>query len=336
MNAPEKYTAVQTDQQRLAARRVLEPHPEQVTEVSNVALRTLLAGAVAGCVVKTSTAPLERTKILLQLRKMNLRGNPGTSAAAAAAAAAAPRTILGTLVHMVTHEGVFSLWKGNGANCVRVIPVYGLKFALNDGIKDAFRGAPGAKLSRTKQMAAGTTAGTITVTATYPLDVIRTRLSLAKGLGVSYQGIWHCGVSTVQREGLRGLWGGYMTTVLSGAPYVGLQMTGYEFFKDVLPRNVDGTTSPLWKVACGALAGVVAQTVTYPGDVVRRRMQTNGVGGTDKVYTSTVDCIRKIARGDGFRGFFAGYSANLLRSLPGAGIQFLAFDACKEALGVNR
>ena len=112
-------------------------------------------------------------------------------------------------------------------------------------------------------------------------------------------------------------------------------MTGYEFFKDVLPKNLDGSTSPLWKVVCGALAGVVAQTITFPGDTIRRRMQTNGVAGQSAIYSGTIDCIRGVLQRDGFRGLFAGYLANLIRSIPGAGIQFVAYDTFKSALRVS-
>ena len=91
--------------------------------------------------------------------------------------------------------------------------------------------------------------------------------------------------------------------------------------EDNLPREPDGKTSAPWKVVCGACAGVVAQTITYPGDTVRRRMQTNGMGGAAKHYAGTIDCIKQIVVKEGRAGVFAGYGANLMKSLPGAGIQ---------------
>jgi solute carrier family 25 phosphate transporter 23/24/25/41 len=215
------------------------------------------------------------------------------------------------------------------------MPVYGLKFGLNDHIKDAFRSSPGASLDHLQKVAAGTLAGTATVCCTYPLDLVRTRLSLAKGLGFKFAGIFDCAVQTLKHEGIRGLYKGLGMTLLSGSPYVGLQMAGYDFFKGVLPRRSDGTTSVGWKVVCGALAGVVAQTITFPGDTVRRRLQTNGVSGKERVYAGTMDCMAKIWRREGFAGFYAGYTANLVRSIPGAGIQFVAYDVFKSMLGLK-
>ena len=47
----------------------------------NEAIRLLLAGAIAGCITKTATAPLERVKILQQLHSLqspqSTGGNPG-------------------------------------------------------------------------------------------------------------------------------------------------------------------------------------------------------------------------------------------------------------------
>lgn len=48
------------------------------------------------------------------------------------------------------------------------------------------------------------------------------------------------------------------------------------------------------KMPSGAAAGVLAHSLLYPGDTVRRRMQTNGIGGNPKIYRNTLDAIRKV------------------------------------------
>lgn len=45
-------------------------------------------------------------------------------------------SIGGTLVTIVKEEGLLQLWKGNGANVIRIIPVYALKFSLNDTFRN--------------------------------------------------------------------------------------------------------------------------------------------------------------------------------------------------------
>lgn len=54
-------------------------------------------------------------------------------------------------------------------------------------------------------------------------------------------------------------------------PYAGLKFFVYETLKANLSAEAEPPLSA--KLACGAVAGVVGQTVTYPLDVVRRQMQ---------------------------------------------------------------
>jgi len=87
---------------------------------------------------------------------------------------------------------------------------------------------------------------------------------------------------------------------------------------------------------CGSLAGISAQTLCYPLDTVRHRMQANGIQGAPAVYTGTLDCVRKIAAREGARGFFKGWTLNTLRALPGAAVQFSSYDTLSRLLGVAR
>jgi hypothetical protein len=143
--------------------------------------------------------------------------------------------------------------------------------------------------------------------------------SQAENTGVKYKGIFDCGRSTYKTEGVRGLYKGMMPSMLAGVPYVGLQMTFYDQLKVCvrspfhvlhpihrrgfvsltpadsrlpfgasclqdnlgphLPKREDGTPSVLAMLVCGSVAGLTAQTLTFPTDTVRHRMQANGVGG---------------------------------------------------------
>jgi solute carrier family 25 (mitochondrial phosphate transporter), member 23/24/25/41 len=122
-------------------------------------------------------------------------------------------------------------------------------------------------------------------------------------------------------------------TILSGAPYTGIQMTVYELLQRATEANETGQRGVLWTLFNGAIAGLAAQTVTYPGDTVRRRMQTNGAGGTARVYKNSIDCTIKMMKNEGIKGFFKGAWTNTVRCLPGAAIQFAAYEACKKVLG---
>lgn len=287
-------------------------------------VKLLMAGAGSGAITKTSIAPLERIKILFQIQGMQ----PDVPVKYTG--------IVQTFRTVVTEEGVVALWKGNGANVVRILPTYALKFAFNDTFKDMLRTHPGEKLGALHMMGAGTMAGLTQITLTYPLEVVRTRLTLSEGMsgGIRYKGILHCFQHTVKHESVTALYKGIGPTWLSGAPYVGLQMTAYDTLKGLIPKREDGTRNPLYTLPAGGAAGLFAQTLTYPGDTIRRRMQTNGIGGRKKIYSSSMDAVMKTVRGEGIAGLYKGLTANAVRCIPGAAIQFFAYDNLKFLFGL--
>ncbi|MDC0367058.1 hypothetical protein OAM67_01385 [bacterium] len=227
-------------------------------------------------------------------------------------------------------EGVAGLWKGNGINGLRVAPVYALKFGFND----VFKNLLGSDLGPGHLMAAGTAAGLCQSLVTYPLETIRTRLTSGVALGLFYDGIWDCFRSTMRYEGTQALYKGLGPTLVTGAPYVGLQMTFFSmssasFKESWMTANID----PLVQAAmCGAGSNIAAQCCTYPGDTVCRCMQMDGAiwkQGSSKplMYRSAWHCTRTIVKAKGLSALYSGLQANLLRAVPSAAVQFAAFQA---------
>jgi hypothetical protein len=151
--------------------RKKEGKPEKMSD----SLELVLAGALTGAITKTAIAPLERVKILLQIQGMKsdiVKGEKVYSG-----------NIFKTTAQVVRDEGVLSLWKGNFANVLRIIPNYALKFALNDQLRDKFVREKNQKvedMTFNQLMAAGTLAGLLQMGTTYPLETIRTRLTLSQ------------------------------------------------------------------------------------------------------------------------------------------------------------
>ena len=137
---------------------------------------------------------------------------------------------------------------------------------------------------------------------------------------------------------ISGFYKGLTPTIWSGAPYVGLQMSGYEMYSRnlgpwVKEKSGGGKTgATIAKLTCGAISGISAQTLTYPGDTIRRRMQTDGMCGRSQVYNGMIDCYKQIVAKEGHVALFRGWGTNCIRAIPGAGIQFLAYDTFKSLL----
>ena len=169
---------------------------------------------------------------------------------------------------------------------------------------------------------------------TYPLEFVRTRLTLDKAMGGSNKGIIDCAVKTARNEGVGALYQGFSVTFMSTPLYVGLQMALYDVFKARAPKDPEtGKATIGGSFVAGACAGLIAQTTAYWGDTIKKQMQSNGVGGQKK-YTGLVDCVKKIYGQGGLRAFYPGIMLNSVKCIPEAGIQFVAYDAFKDMLGL--
>jgi len=57
------------------------------------------------------------------------------------------------------------------------------------------------------------------------------------------------------------------------APYVGLNFAVYEHARKVVTPKGQKDPTAIGKLVAGGISGAVAQTLTYPMDVLRRRFQ---------------------------------------------------------------
>ncbi|XP_057810341.1 mitochondrial adenine nucleotide transporter ADNT1-like [Salvia miltiorrhiza] len=336
--ASEKSAAVSTTE-TLAE----ESKPKTPSRTFLSILKSLVAGGVAGGVSRTAVAPLERLKILLQVQNPhNIKYNG---------------TVQG-LKYIWRTEGIRGLYKGNGTNCARIVPNSAVKFfsyeEASRGILWLYRQQTGnedAQLTPLLRLGAGACAGIIAMSATYPMDMIRGRITVQTDKS-HYRGIFH-GLRTVSvEEGPRALYKGWLPSVIGVVPYVGLNFAVYESLKDWLIKNKpyrlveDSELSVITKLACGAAAGTVGQTVAYPLDVIRRRMQMVGwkdaasvvTGDGTRVpleYTGMVDAFRKTVRYEGFGALYKGLGPNSVKVVPSIAIAFVTYEVVKDILGVD-
>ncbi|EDO34426.1 predicted protein [Nematostella vectensis] len=308
----------------------------RIPKTSYKPFKHLLAGGIAGAVSRTSVSPLERVKILLQIQVKNPKF----------------KGVLPTLIQIGKEEGILGYFKGNGTNVIRIFPYSAVQFAAYEEYKKLLN-IPDDPEHQTpiKRLVAGAMAGVTSITATYPLDLIRTRLS-AQGADRKYRGIVHAFRTILNEEGgfFSGcLYRGLVPTAMGIAPYVGLNFAVYETLKGFLFSTVMASSQgasltnirkdrelPVnFKLMCGSLAGAVSQTATYPLDVVRRRMQMKGIRA-DFAYKSTLHAFSSIVKLEGFRGLYKGMWPNILKVAPSVGIQFAAYELSKSFLYSNK
>lgn len=230
--------------------------------------------------------------------------------------------VVSGLVKMWQEEGFKGFMRGNGINCLRIAPYSAVQFSSYEILKNYLSDKDG-ELDVPKRLTAGALAGIASVVSTYPLDLVRSRISIASASLYAdakaatgslseppmdsdkpkrkpsraevrriiderqkkVPGIWRMTVKVYREEGgIRALYKGCVPTSVGVAPYVAINFAAYEALRKRL-ANEDGEISTIRKLSCGALAGSISQTLTYPLDVLRRRMQVAGMKDSKLGYS---------------------------------------------------
>ena len=283
-------------------------------------LKDLAAGGVAGGIAKTAVAPIERVKLLLQVQ----------AASTQIAADKQYKGIVDCFRRVIAEQGAASLWRGNAANVVRYFPTQALNFAFKDKYKKLFvrpQSEVGFWMFFAGNLASGGAAGATSLCVVYPLDFARTRLGADVGSGKTRQftGLSHCLRSIYASDGLKGLYQGFGVSVGGIIVYRAAFFGGFDTAKSIL-LDKDSGIFKSWVVA--QCATTAAGIISYPFDTVRRRMMMQS-GRGDILYSSTLDCWRKIASQEGPGAFFKGAGSNIIRGTGGA-IVLVMYDEIKK------
>lgn len=192
----------------------------------------------------------------------------------------------------------------------------------------------------------------------YPLETTKTRIAVATT--GEYNGILDCVKQSYQRGGIADFYKGLVANLTGIVPYRGLEIgcffTLQNFIisnrlayyhklcatdeSDVAPGHRGRHGEALGAMSAeeyanlslvevagvGMAASVFAQTVTYPLNLVRTRLQTQGVNGRPKQYKSMSHCFSSIWRTEGFTGLFRGLGANFLKAVPASVLTFIIVD----------
>lgn len=145
--------------------------------------------------------------------------------------------------------------------------------------------------------------------------------------------MWSLLVNMYKTEGgMPALYRGILPTVAGVAPYVGLNFMVYEIARTHFTRDGQKDPSAIGKLAAGAVSGAVAQTITYPFDVLRRRFQVNTMSGMGYQYKGIGDAVTQIVKTEGLRGMYKGIVPNLLKVAPSMASSWLSFEMTRDLL----
>ncbi|TMS23654.1 Far upstream element-binding protein 2 [Larimichthys crocea] len=298
--------------------------------------RQLMAGAMAGSVSRTGTAPLDRLKVFRQIKNV-MRGSDenrnlrvyerfiaGCLAGGTAQTAIYPMEVLKTRLtlrktgqysgiadcakHIIQREGVTAFYKGYLPNMLSIVPYAGIDLAVYETLKFAW-------LNRNRGLAdpgvmvlvgCGAVSSTCGQLASYPLALIRTRMQAQASVKgdpkPSMLALLH---NIVTQEGVAGLYRGISPNLLKVIPAVSVSYVVYEYTRIMLGVDIEAfpllrsTTRPqLFSLPPVSICPLVSSMSDYGA------LPTNGVGAGMKkdAFADAVQRARQIAAkigGDG-------------------------------------
>ncbi|KAA3486122.1 graves disease carrier protein-like [Gossypium australe] len=265
-------------------------------------VKELIAGGVAGGLAKTAVAPLERVKILFQVR-----GN-GASVA---------RIVPYAALHYMTYEQ-YRRW------IIDSFPGIGRGPVL-DLVAGSFAGGTAVLFTYPLDLVRTKLAYQVVGPPKINVKVVNTEQV--------YNGILDCFSKTYRGSGLRGLYRGVAPSLYGIFPYAGLKFYFYEEMKRHVPD--DQKKNIMVNLVCGSVAGLLGQTFTYPLDVVRRQMQVQRLlASNSPELKGTMETLVMIAKNQGWKQLFSGLSINYLKVVPSVAIGFTVYDMMKSYLRV--
>jgi solute carrier family 25 protein 42 len=336
-------TIINTDPTTTSA-TIIKHHSTFAEEISRKSLflsKELIAGAIAGACAKTLIAPLDRIKITFQ-----------TSSSMKFSWKAVGQE----LSRVWASDGMRGLFRGHSATLYRVIPYASIQFATFDAIK-AKRKRPGKECAWYELLVAGAAAGAVSVIVTYPLDLARARMAVAE---FKKGGVYENLSTGYRKYGFSSLYRGLSPTLLGILPYAGISFATFDTLKNQVQKHTKRKdVTPIERLLFGTLAGLAGQVCTYPIDIVRRRMQTEGylngehfhhgnnnnnnsttISSSSRQNSTTINykyrgviqSLQLIFQEEGPKAFFKAVGMNFIKGPLAVGTSFLVHDLVLKRL----
>lgn len=290
-----------------------EKKPQPLLNIKEGPLTNFLMGGISAAVSKTIAAPIELVKLRMQNMDEMIKSGKLKEKYSG---------IGNCFMRVSSEEGVVALWKGNWTNVLRYFPTQALNFMVKDEIKKHFsfdKKKYGYGMYFMGNIVSGGIAGCVSLCFVYSLDYARTRLtndnkSAKHGGQKQFNGLVDVYRKTFQQDGIAGLYRGFVISAVGIFIYRGLYFGMFDSIKPLMPIKYRDNFSANFLL--GYTITVCAGLASYPIDTVRRRMMMTS--GEAVKYNGSIHCAREILQKEGFKSYFKGAGANILRGIAGA------------------
>ena len=128
--------------------------------------------------------------------------------------------------------------------------------------------------------------------------------------------------------GIAALWRGVAATAVRATLLSGAQLATYDELKSRLKSAGVATEGPRLHVFCGAISGLVAQTVCQPADTIKSRVLSGG-------FPSAGACLKHTLTTEGVAGLFRGYLPAICRQTPVVLVQMPLIEEIRRLAGLG-
>uniref|UniRef100_K3X550 Mitochondrial carrier protein n=1 Tax=Globisporangium ultimum (strain ATCC 200006 / CBS 805.95 / DAOM BR144) TaxID=431595 RepID=K3X550_GLOUD len=177
------------------------------------------------------------------------------------------------------------------------------------------------------KLAVGGVAGVVGVSATFPIDIVKTQLQgQTRSSGkVFFSGPIHCFRHILKTDGVRGLYRGLPPTLVGVLPEKAIKLAVNEQLREYFADETGKLTLGK-QVLAGAGAGLAQVIATNPTEIVKIRLQTQAALPPAERLTAA-----QVVQSLGIRGLYKGAGVCLMRDIPYAVIFFPMYATIKDA-----
>ncbi|XP_051951642.1 solute carrier family 25 member 47-A-like [Xyrauchen texanus] len=281
-----------------------------------------LAGSIAGACGVAVGYPLDTVKVRIQTQKQ-FTG------------------IWQCFVTTIKREGLHGFFKGMAVPVTTLSMTSSVVFGTYRNCLQCFSQihGPGAPNTALDIFLAGLAGGVAQVSVMSPGDIVKIRLQCQtehQRCGFNspkpkYSGPIHCLLTIAKEEGILGLYKGALPLAFRDGPSFATYFLTYNTLCTKL--TPPGQKEPEWAAVlfAGGVAGIAGWSVGTPMDVIKARLQMDGVRG-QKRFRGLVHCITETVRNEGPAVFFKSLGINCLRAFPVNMVVFTVYEVTVRIL----
>ncbi|XP_072044448.1 mitochondrial uncoupling protein 4-like [Amphiura filiformis] len=316
----------------------MEPHQSSFNP--NAFIFKYFLSAAAATVAETVTYPLDLTKTRLQIQgEIAALKHDGV---AHLAEDAQYRGMVRTAVGVVQEEGLLKLWQGVTPAIYRHVVYTGCRMGAYEKIREVMGRNSDGSFPVWKAGLAGMSAGAIGQLIASPTDLVKVQMQMEgrrilEGKPPRVNSALKTFGQILRTGGVAGLWKGWVPNVQRAALVNMGDLATYDTAKHLILNNTNLKDNWVTHGIASSLSGLVAASLSTPADVVKTRVmnQPTNAQGQGLLYKSSLDCLLKCVKQEGFIALYKGFLPIWARMAPWSLTFWISYEEIRRLTGVQ-